>query len=163
LHSTPLFSWVPPLGYTPFTQSPTLWFKGLVLPWITLSILYIGFYGRVLRSNLLEVYEEDYVRTGRAKGLAERRLLLRHVLRTSLITFVTLFGLDFGALVGGGALLTEVVFGLPGIGLLTYQSLQNLDLPVILATVIYAAFFVVLANALVDIGYALLDPRVRVA
>jgi peptide/nickel transport system permease protein len=161
LHDS-IFSWVPPLGYTPLTEDPVMWFKQLIFPWLTLSILYIGFYGRVLRSNLLEVYEEDYVRTGRAKGLAERRLLLRHVLRTSLITFVTLFGLDFGALVGGGALLTEVVFGLPGIGLLTYQSLQNLDLPVILATVIYAAFFVVLANALVDIGYALLDPRVRV-
>jgi peptide/nickel transport system permease protein len=162
LHDS-IFHWVPPLGYTPLGKDPVMWAKQLLFPWLTLSILYIGFYGRVLRSNLLEVYEEDYVRTARAKGIAERRLLLRHVLRTSLITFVTLFGLDFGALVGGGALLTEVVFGLPGIGLLTYQSLQNLDLPVILATVIYAAFFVVLANAVVDIVYALLDPRVRIA
>jgi peptide/nickel transport system permease protein len=162
LHGS-VFSWVPPLGYTPLTSNPIMWAKQLLFPWITLSILYIGFYGRVLRSSLLEVYNEDYVRTARAKGLTERRVLFRHVLRTSMITFVSLFGLDFGALVGGGALLTEVVFGLPGIGLLTYQSLQNLDLPVIIATVMYAAFFVVLANAVVDVLYAWLDPRVRIA
>jgi peptide/nickel transport system permease protein len=161
LHSTFLFSWVPPLGYTPFSQSPVLWFKGLVLPWITLSILYIGFYGRVLRANLLEVQNEDYVRTARAKGISERRVLLRHTLRTSMITFVSLFGLDFGALVAGGALLTEVVFGIHGVGYLTWQSFTNLDLPTIMATTIYGAFFIVLANALVDIAYAWLDPRIR--
>jgi peptide/nickel transport system permease protein len=161
LHDTFLFSWVPPLGYTPFTQDPLLWFKGLVIPWITLSILYIGFYGRVLRANLLETQNEDYVRTARAKGISERRVLLRHSLRTSMITFVSLFGLDFGALVAGGALLTEVVFGIHGVGYLAYQGLINLDLPTIMATVVYGAFFIVLANALVDIGYAWLDPRVR--
>jgi peptide/nickel transport system permease protein len=103
------------------------------------------------------------VRTARAKGLGEQRVWLRHVLRTSMIVFVSLFGLDFGALVGGGALLTEVVFGLHGVGKLTFDSLQNLDLPVIMATVIYASFFVVLANLFVDLIYAWLDPRVRVA
>jgi peptide/nickel transport system permease protein len=161
LHSTFLFSWVPPLGYTPFTQSPLLWFKGLVIPWITLSILYIGLYGRVLRANILETQTEDFVRTARAKGITERQVLLRHTLRTSMITFVSLFGLDFGALVAGGALLTEVVFGIHGVGYLTYQALNNLDLPTIIATVIYGAFFIVLANAVVDIGYAWLDPRIR--
>jgi peptide/nickel transport system permease protein len=161
LHDTFLFSWVPPLGYVPLTQSPIGWFKALLLPWLTLSLLYIGLYARVLRSSLVEAQEEDYVRTARAKGLTERRVLLRHALRTSLIAFVSLFGLDFGALVGGAALLTEVVFGLHGIGWLTYQSLQNLDLPVIMATVMYAAFFVVIANAAVDLVYAVLDPRVR--
>ncbi len=161
LHNTFLFSWVPPLGYTSFTQSPVLWFDGLVFPWITLSILYIGFYARVLRANLVEVQNEDYIRTARAKGITERRVLLRHELRTSMITFVSLFGLDFGVLVGGGALLTEVVFGIHGVGFLTYQSLTNLDLPTIMATVIYGAFFIVLANALVDVAYAALDPRVR--
>jgi peptide/nickel transport system permease protein len=161
LHSTFLFSWVPPLGYTPFTQSPALWFKGLVIPWITLSILYIGFYGRVLRANLLEVQNEDYVRTARAKGISERRVLARHTLRTSMITFVSLFGLDFGALVAGGALLTEVVFGIHGVGYLTWQAFTNLDLPTIMATTIYGAFFIVAANAVVDIGYAWLDPRIR--
>ncbi len=163
LHSTFLFSWVPPLGYTPFTQSPELWFKGLVIPWITLSLLYIGFYGRVLRANILEVQNEDYVRTARAKGISERRVLFRHSLRTSMITFVSLFGLDFAALVAGGALLTEVVFGIHGVGYLTWQALENLDLPTIMATTIYGAFFIVLVNAIVDIGYAWLDPRIRPA
>jgi peptide/nickel transport system permease protein len=161
LHSE-LFFWLPPLGYIPFTESPTGWFKCLIFPWITLSVLYIGFYGRVLRSSMLEGQEADFVRTARAKGLTEQRVLVRHVLRTSMITFVSLFGLDFGALVAGGALLTEVVFGLPGVGKLTYDSLQNLDLPVIMATVIYASFFIIMANLVIDILYGILDPRVRV-
>ena len=161
LHNTFLFSWVPPLGYTPFTQDPLLWFKGLVIPWITLSILYIGFYGRVLRANLIEGQNEDFIRTARAKGITERRVLLRHNLRTSMITFVSLFGLDFAALVAGGALLTEVVFGIHGVGYLTWQALVSLDLPTIMATTIYGAFFIVLVNALVDIGYAWLNPRIR--
>ncbi len=163
LHDFFLFSWVPPLGYTPLTQDPLMWFEQLVFPWLTLSVLYIGFYARVLRANLIETENEDYIRTARAKGLSERRVLLRHTLRTSMITFVSLFGLDFGILVGGGALLTEVVFGLPGVGLLTYNSLTALDLPVIMTTVIYGAFFITLANALVDLLYAWLDPRVRPA
>jgi len=161
LHSTFLFSWVPPLGYNSLTQNPALWFKGLVIPWITLSILYIGLYGRVLRANIIETQSEDFIRTARAKGITERQVLLRHTLRTSMITFVSLFGLDFGALVAGGALLTEVVFGIHGVGYLTWQALANLDLPTIMATVVYGAFFIVLANAIVDIGYAWLDPRIR--
>ena len=160
-HDTFLFSWVPPLGYVPFTVSPVGWFKALLLPWITLSILYIGIYARVLRSSLIESQSQDYIRTAHAKGLTGGRVLLRHSLRTSMLAFVSLFGLDFGALVGGAALLTEVVFGLHGIGWLTYESLQNFDLPVIMATVMYAAFFVVVANAVVDLFYAGLDPRVR--
>jgi peptide/nickel transport system permease protein len=163
LHDTFLFSWVPPLGYVPLTQDPWQWFLHLVLPWITLSILYIGFYARVLRADLLEVENEDFVRTARAKGLSPQGVLVRHMLRTSLITFVSLFGLDFGVLVGGGALLTEVVFGLPGVGLLTFNALRSLDLPVIMATVIYGAFFITIMSALVDIVYARLDPRIRPA
>ena len=135
---------MPPLGYTPLTEDAvSAGSAALLLPWLTLSVLYIGVYARVLRSSLIEAQEEDYVRTARAKGLSERRILLRHALRRSLIAFVSLFGLDFGALVGGGALLTEVVFGLQGVGKLTFDSLQNLDLPVIMGTVMYAAFFVV--------------------
>ncbi len=156
-----LFSWVPPLGYQNFSDSPKGWFLSLVIPWITLAILYIGLYGRVLRANLIEAMQEDYVRTARAKGLSESRILLKHALRTSMISFVTLFGLDFGALVGGSALLTEVVFDLHGVGKLTYDALKNLDLPIIMTTVLYASFFVVAANALVDIAYVFLDPRVR--
>jgi peptide/nickel transport system permease protein len=158
-----IWSWVPPLGYVPLTQDPWQWFLHLILPWITLSILYIGFYARVLRGSLLEVQNEDYVRTARAKGLSPRGVLVRHMLRTSLITFVSLFGLAFGVLVGGGALLTEVVFALPGVGLLTYHSLQSLDLPVIMATVLYGAFFITTMNAVVDVVYARLDPRIRPA
>ena len=161
LHDSFVFSWVPPLGYVPLTESPVGWFKALLLPWLTLSVLYIGIYARVLRASLVESQEEDFVRTARAKGLTERRVMLRHSLRMSMVAFISLFGLDFGALVGGAALLTEVVFGLNGVGKLTYDSLQNLDLPVIMATVMYAAFFVVLANAVVDLVYAYLDPRVR--
>jgi peptide/nickel transport system permease protein len=163
LHDTFLFSWVPPLGYVALTKDPWQWFLHLIIPWICLSVLYIGFYARVLRANLLDVANEDFVRTARAKGLSERRVLTRHMLRTSMITFVSLFGLDLAVLIGGGALLTEVVFGLPGVGLLTYRSLVALDLPVIMATVIYGAFFITIANALVDIVYARLDPRIRPA
>ncbi|GAB2179264.1 ABC transporter permease [Dongia sp. agr-C8] len=160
-HDTWMFSWVPALGYKPLLESPWEWFKTMLIPWISLAVLYIGLYGRVLRASLIEANEEDYIRTARSKGLTETRILFRHALRTSLITFVTLFGLDFGALVGGGALLTEVVFGLQGVGKLTYDSLKSLDLPVILASVIYASFFVVGANFVVDMAYAILDPRVR--
>jgi peptide/nickel transport system permease protein len=162
-HDSFLFSWIPPLGYTPLTSDPWMWFKQLLVPWLVLSVLYIGLYARVLRNSLLETESEDYVRTARAKGISERRVLLRHMLRTSMITFVSLFGLDLGVLIGGGALLAEVVFGLPGVGLLTYKSLTSLDLPVIMATVVYGAIFIVIASALVDVAYAYLDPRVRLA
>jgi peptide/nickel transport system permease protein len=160
-HDTWMFSWVPGLGYKPLLEDPWGWFKTMLIPWISLAVLYIGLYGRVLRASLIEAGQEDYIRTARSKGLTETRVMIRHALRTSMITFVTLFGLDFGALVGGSALLTEVVFGLQGIGKLTYDSLKSLDLPVILATVVYASFFVVGANFVVDMAYAFLDPRVR--
>lgn len=156
-----VFSWVPPLGYVPLTQDPVQWALHLLFPWLTLAVLYAGIYARVLRGELLEALNEDYVRTARSKGLSERRILIRHALRCSLIPVASLFGLDFGSLVGGAALLTEVVFGLPGVGKLTFDSLNNLDLPVIMGCVIYAAFFVVLANAVVDVVYVWLDPRVR--
>lgn len=159
LHGS-VFSWVPPLGYVPLTQNPAQWALHLLFPWLTLAVLYAGIYARVLRSEMIGALDEDYVRTARAKGVSERRILITHALRCSLIPVVSLFGLDFGALVGGSALLTEVVFGLPGVGRLTYTALLNLDLPVILGTVLYAAFFVVLANAVVDLVYAALDPRV---
>jgi len=162
-HDSWLFACVLQLRYKPLTSDPAGWFLTLVIPWVTLATLYMGLYGRVLRANLVEAGQEDYIRTARAKGLSETRILVRHALRTSLITIVTLFGLDFGALVGGAALLTEVVFGLQGIGKLTYDSLRNFDLPVIMATVMYASFFVVIANAAVDMLYVVLDPRIRTA
>ncbi|MBO1325801.1 ABC transporter permease [Acetobacter sp. TBRC 12305] len=162
-HDTWLFSWVPGLGYIPFAESPLGWFKALVIPWFALAVMFIGIYSRVLRADLVALSEEDFMRTARAKGLSPSRILLRHGLRTAMITFVSLFGMDFAQLVGGGALLTEVVFGLPGVGRLTYQALNNMDLPLIMATVMYSAVFVVVANAVVDMLYILLDPRVREA
>ena len=160
LHNS-VFSWVPPLGYVPLTENPFQWFLHLIFPWLTLALLYAGIYIRVLRSEILGVMREDYVKTERAKGASEKRILYKHATRMSLITIVSLFGLDFGALVGGSALLTEVVFGIQGVGKLTFNALRDFDLPVIMATVMYASFFVVLANAVVDILYAVLDPRVR--
>jgi peptide/nickel transport system permease protein len=161
LHDTWAFRWVPPLGYVPLLQDPAGWARSLVLPWITLALLYAGVYGRVLRSSLIEAFRQDYIRTARAKGISESRVVLRHALRNALVVVVALFGLDIGALIGGGTLLTEVVFGLRGIGKLTYDALQNLDLPVVMAAVLYASFFVVLANAAVDAVQAALDPRQR--
>ncbi|MGC9269640.1 ABC transporter permease [Acidiphilium sp.] len=160
-HDTWLFSWVPALGYVPLSVSVVGWFKSLIIPWTVLAVTYIGLYGRVLRSNLVEAMNEDYIRTARAKGLSERQIILRHALRMSLITLVSMFGLDFGLLAGGGALLIEVVSGLPGVGELTYQALQNLDLPFIMAAVLYGAVFIVVANTVVDMLYAVIDPRAR--
>jgi peptide/nickel transport system permease protein len=147
-------------GYVGLSENPLEWADHLILPWITLAIVYVGFYSRVLRSNMLDAMDQDYVRTARAKGLSERRVMTRHVLRNSLAPIVTLFGLDFGALLGG-AILVEGVFNLNGIGQYAYESLLNLDLPPIMAITVFGAFFVVLFNTLVDIAYAYLDPRVK--
>ncbi|MBS0983704.1 MULTISPECIES: ABC transporter permease [Gluconobacter] len=160
-HDTWLFRWVPPLGYVPLSQSPIGWAKSLLLPSLTLSVSFMGLYARILRSELLSAMGEDSIRTARAKGAGPARVWLWHGLRLSWLSYVSLFGLDFAQLLGGGALLTEVVFALPGVGRLTYQALATLDLPLIMATVMYAAVFVVIANALVDGLYALLDPRIR--
>ena len=159
-HST-VFAWVPPLGYTPLTQDPVLWFRHLVVPWVVLATLYVGLYARIFRSALIDSGRQDFVRTARAKGLTEPQVQLRHLVRPSLGTFANLFALDIGALVAGGALLVEVVFGLPGIGRLTYLSLTGLDLPVIMAAVLYGGAIVVVANMVIDVVHARLDPRVR--
>jgi peptide/nickel transport system permease protein len=151
----------PAQGYVKLTEDPVEWAYHLVLPWIALAVTLVGFYSRVLRSNMLDAMDEGYVRTARAKGLSERRVMSRHVLRNSLIPIVTLFGLDFGAMVGGGAILTEKIFSIDGVGLYAVESIENLDLPPIMAITLFGAFFVVLFNALVDIAYAFLDPRVE--
>ena len=144
-----------------FTEDPVDWFYHLILPWTALAILFIGFYSRVLRSNVLDTINEDYVRTARAKGLSERRVMVHHVLRNSLLPIVTLWGLDFGAVVGGGAILTETVFDLQGVGQFAADSIGQLDVPPVLAITMFGAFFIVLLNAIVDIMYAVLDPRIR--
>jgi peptide/nickel transport system permease protein len=161
-HDFILFSWIPPLGYTPLVEDPLTWFRGLVVPWVVLATTFTGLYARILRSSMIETGNQDFIRTARSKGVSELRVVVRHQLRSSLTTVVSLFALDFGVLVGGGALLVEVVFGLPGVGRLTYQSLAGLDLPVIMAAVLYGGAFIVMMNAVVDIAYARLDPRVRV-
>jgi peptide/nickel transport system permease protein len=151
----------PSSGYVGLTEDPVQWAYHLILPWFTLALLNIGFYSRVLRSNMLDAMREDYVRTARAKGLPERRVLTRHVLRNSLIPIVTLFGLDFGATIGGGAIITEHIFSLNGVGQYAAESIINLDLPPLMAITLFGAFFVVLFNALADVAYAYLDPRIR--
>jgi peptide/nickel transport system permease protein len=151
----------PTSSYVPLTKNPAQWAYHLVLPWITLAVLYVGFYSRVLRANMLDVMNEDYVRTARAKGIGERQVRLRHVLRNSMIPIVTMFGLDFGVVVGGGAILTETVFNLNGVGLYAGQAIGSLDLPPLMGVTMFGAFFIVLFNTIVDILYAFLDPRIR--
>lgn len=148
-------------GYVPLTEDPLDWAYHLVLPWLTLAVLFVGFYSRVLRANMLDTMNEDFVRTARAKGLPERQVRLRHVLRNSLIPMVSLFGLDFAAVLGGGAILTEYIFDLNGVGQYAADAIAELDLPPIMGVTLFGAFFVVLFNTLVDIAYAYLDPRIR--
>jgi peptide/nickel transport system permease protein len=153
--------WFPNGGYVELTQDPIDWFYHLILPWTALAILFIGFYSRVLRSNVLDTINEDYVRTARAKGLSERQIMIRHVLRNSMIPIITLWGLDFGFVLGGGAILTETVFDLQGVGQYAADSISQLDVPPVLAVTMFTAFFIVLLNAIVDVVYAYLDPRIR--
>jgi peptide/nickel transport system permease protein len=151
----------PTSSYVPLTESPAQWAYHLILPWFTLAVLFIGFYSRVLRSNMLDAMNEDYVRTARAKGISERQVRIRHVLRNSMIPVITLFGLDFGMVVGGGAILTETVYNLDGVGLYAGEAIRSLDLPPLMAVTMFGAFFIVLFNTIVDILYAVLDPRIR--
>ena len=147
-------------SYEPLTKEPAAWFGSLILPWVVLAASFAAIYARLLRGNLIEVMGEDYIRTARAKGLRERTVVLRHGVRSAITPVVTILGLDLGILLGG-AVLTERVFNIPGIGRLAVQSFENGDLPVIQGTVLLGAFFVIVLNLLVDIAYAFLDPRVR--
>jgi len=147
-------------SYVPFTDDPGQWLSSLILPWLVLASTFVAVYARLLRGNMIEVLSEDYVRTARAKGLSERRVVWNHALRGAVTPLVTLAGLDIGLLLGG-AVLTEAVFGIPGIGRLNYEAIVHADYPVIQGTVLLAAAFVIVANIVVDIAYAYLDPRVR--
>jgi peptide/nickel transport system permease protein len=146
--------------FTPFTQNPAQWAYDLILPWITLAFLYAAGYARLTRAGMLETMNEDYIRTARAKGLRERDVIVKHGLRSALTPIVTIFGLDVGLLLGG-AILTESTFSLPGLGLYARIALTNSDLPQLLGVTLFGAFFVVIANLLVDLTYAVVDPRVR--
>jgi peptide/nickel transport system permease protein len=146
-------------SYQPLTSDPIAWFKSLWVPWLVLAYVSAAIYARMVRGNLLEVRGEDYIRTARAKGLRERSVT-RHSLRSALTPVVTMYGLDLGILLGG-AVITEQIFNIPGIGRLAVSAIQDQNLPVILGTTLMAATFVIVANLLVDIAYAALDPRVR--
>ena len=147
-------------SYVPLGRDPRARFSTLILPWFVLAASFAAFYARMVRGNLIEVMGEDYIRTARAKGLSERRVILRHGVRAALTPVVTIAGLDIGILLGG-AVLTETVFNIPGVGRFAYDSIVNSDLPAIQGTVLVGAFFIIVANLVVDVLYAFLDPRVR--
>jgi peptide/nickel transport system permease protein len=157
------WSIIPLQGYVGFATSPWEWFKHLIAPWFTLSVLFIGFYSRVLRSTILDTINEDYVRTAKAKGLSERQVLVRHILRNSLIPIISLWGLDLAQVIGGGAIITETVYNLHGVGQLARDSIGRLDIITLMAIVMLTAFAVVVLGAIVDIIYAYLDPRIRLS
>jgi peptide/nickel transport system permease protein len=149
-----------PGSWTSFTSNPAAWAHDLILPWFTLALVSAATYTRLTRGSMLDVFGEDYIRTARSKGMSERRVILRHNLRASLTPVVTQFGLDVGVLIGG-AIITEQVFALPGLGWTAIKAIQSQDLPLIMGIVIVASTGVVVANLVVDIFYAVLDPRVR--
>lgn len=155
LHAFPLG------GYVPLTEDPLRWFTHLVLPWLSLTVLFAGFYSRVLRASVLDTIGESYVATARSKGISPRRVMVFHVLRNSLLPIVSLWGLDFAAVLGGGALLTETVFNLHGVGQYAAESTQRLDIPPILVITMLTAFLVVVLSTVTDLIQAALDPRVR--
>jgi peptide/nickel transport system permease protein len=149
--------------YVNITTNPIQWAYHMILPWCALSAVFVGVYSRVLRSTILDMNNDDFVRTARAKGLSERQVMVRHVLRNSLIPIVSLWGLDFASVIGGGAILTESVFNLQGVGQYAAQSVERLDVPPVLVITMFGAFFVVLLGAIVDIVHAWIDPRVRLS
>jgi peptide/nickel transport system permease protein len=148
--------------YVPFTDDPVRWFQTMILPWITIAMVFAAFYTRLTRTQMLETLGEDYIRTARAKGLSERVVIRKHAFRAGLTPLVTAAGLDLAGLLGG-AVVTEAVFNLPGLGRLAIESVQDYDLPVIVGTVVVVATFVIVANLIVDLLYAAIDPRVRIA
>jgi len=149
-------------AYTPFTDNPFVWAENLILPWITLAMLFAALYARLTRANMIETMGEDYIRTARAKGLAERKVIFKHGLRAALTPIITIAGLDLGSLLGG-AVLTETVYNFQGLGRLTVQAATEFDLPVLVGVTVVAAFFIVLLNLIVDVLYAVVDPKVRLS
>jgi peptide/nickel transport system permease protein len=154
------FQFFPPGSYVPLSENPLQWARFLVLPWLSIALVAAATYSRLTRGAMLDVMHEDYVRTARSKGLSERRVVCFHVLRSALTPVISQFGIDIGSLMGG-AIVTEVVFGLPGLGREAVQAIANQDLPIIMGITILSAALVVAANLLVDVAQALLDQRVR--
>jgi peptide/nickel transport system permease protein len=167
LVSLALFSYSIPIfpgggSYTSITENPVTWFQALVLPWVTLAFLYAAMYARLTRAGMLETMNEDYIRTARAKGLPEKTVVTKHALRASLTPIMTVFGLDLGLLLGG-AVLTESTFGIPGLGRLAIDSIRSGDLPMVLGVTLITSTSIVVINLIVDLLYAIVDPRVRLA
>jgi len=149
-------------SYLGITENPVTWFQSLVLPWVTLAFLYAAMYARLTRAGMLETMNEDYIRTARAKGLPEKTVVTKHALRASLTPILTIFGLDLGLLLGG-AVLTENTFGIPGLGQLAISSINGGDLPMVLGITLLTAASIVMINLIVDLLYAVVDPRVRLS
>lgn len=147
-------------SYVGVTGDPVKWFQSLILPWLVVASGTAAIYARLIRGSLIETMGEDYIRTARAKGLSERRVVLRHGLRSAINPIVTVLGLDIGVLLGS-SVLVETVFNIPGIGRLNYVAITHADFPIVQGTVLVAALFIIVANIIVDIAYAFLDPRVR--
>ena len=156
------FEWFPPGGYVPLSEGIGPWAQHLILPWITLAMISAATYSRLTRGSMLETLSEDYIKTARSKGISERRVTYQHALRSALTPIVTQFGIDLGTLLGG-AVITEQVFSLEGLGRTSLEAIRNQDLPIVMGIVLLASAFVVVANIVVDFTYALLDPRVRLS
>ncbi|MDG9723935.1 MULTISPECIES: ABC transporter permease [unclassified Streptomyces] len=148
--------------FVPLEESFTGWFGGMLLPWVTLAFLYAAMYARITRATMMEILGEDYIRTARAKGLKEQVVIRKHAMRSTLTPLLTMLGMDLGALMGG-AILTETTFSLPGLGQKVLDAIQNQDLPFILGVVLITSLAVLIANLVVDVLYAVIDPRVRLA
>ncbi|HJP80381.1 MAG TPA: ABC transporter permease [Pseudonocardiaceae bacterium] len=151
---------IPDNGYVPLTQNPVGWLWHMITPWLVLAFLQAAIYSRLTRTQMLDVLNEDFIRTARAKGVPERSVIGRHALRNVLLPVITVFGIDLGALLGG-AIITETVFSMPGLGALLIDAVHSLDLPLLLGCTLFAAFLIVIANFLVDLLYGVLDPRAR--
>ena len=154
------FEFFPPGSYVAFSDSPLQWARFLILPWLSIALVSAATYARLTRGAMLDVLDEDYIRTARSKGLSERRITYRHALRSALTPVLSQFGIDIGTLMGG-VIVTEVVFGLPGLGREAVQAITNQDLPIIMGITLLSALLVVAANLVVDLLQAVLDPRVR--
>jgi peptide/nickel transport system permease protein len=161
--------WTPITGYADFFSpphgepgGPAQWAYHMILPWITIAILYAALYARMIRANVLETKNEDFVRTARAKGAPESRVLTSHILRNALLPVVTMLGMDI-ALILGGAIFTETVYSLPGLGRTAIQALNNYDTPTVMGVIVFACTAVIVFNLVVDLLYAVIDPRIRLA
>ena len=160
LQLTPLGGYCDLINPSTDCGGPVDWFHSMILPWITFMLLFAALYVRMIRANVLETLNEDYVRTARAKGAPESQVMRSHVLRNALLPVVTMLGMDIG-LALGGAIFTETVFGLPGLGKVAVEALTGFDLPIVMGITVFATLAIIVFNLAVDLLYAVIDPRIR--